>query len=171
VKIDAKTGGVVLAILAMCCSGCAVAFTPASVSESTPDSGSEAAPPARAESGVDSGAEAKAGLGDAMVALVDAGNAEASAPDFGAPDPLRGPVRCLVTANVVYVCNDGGTSYVDAVSIQSGQDINWVTFGDAGGVGVCHNTDQGGTLTSCPIGAQCFVGSQTIGSGVTGVCE
>jgi hypothetical protein len=53
VKIDAKTGGVVLAILAMCCSGCAVAFTPASVSESTPDSGSEAAPPARAESGVD----------------------------------------------------------------------------------------------------------------------
>lgn len=56
-KVDAKTGGVVLAILAMCCSGCAVAFTPAaevSVSEPTSDSGSAAAPPARAESGVDS---------------------------------------------------------------------------------------------------------------------
>lgn len=49
-----------------------------SASESTPDAGDAAAPPAAKASGVDSGAEAEAPV---MVAVVDSGNARASAPD------------------------------------------------------------------------------------------
>jgi hypothetical protein len=117
VKIDAKTSGVVhyrTLILAMCCNGCAVAFTPAaevSVSEPTPDSGPEAAPLARAESGVDSGAEAKAGLGDAMVAMADAGNAEASAPDSSgvASDASDAAATCVAQPPEKALCSGYAT--------------------------------------------------------------